>query len=133
MSRENVEVIRSIYETFAVRGPEAAGEYLDANIEWLPPHDAPTAGIYRGVEQAGAEFADWIAQFQDWTWEPSEFIAAPGERVVVVGRQRGRGRVSGVSVEVPEAHAWTVRDGKATRLEMFRSAEEALDAVGLRR
>jgi len=131
MSRENVEMVRRMYEVFAARGPEAAGEYLDPNIQWSPPKDAPTAGTYRGIDQARGELADWTGQFQDFAWEPRQFIAAPEERVVVVGHQRGRGQVSGVNVEADEVHVWTVRDGKATRLEMFRSAEEALEAVGL--
>src|SRR5215211_253819 len=51
---------------------------------------------------------------------------------VSVGHQRGRGVASGVSVESGEAHVWTVRHGKAVRLEMFHTVNDALEAVGLR-
>jgi hypothetical protein len=132
MSRENVELVRQMYDAFATSGPEAAGEYLDANIEWLPPTDAPTAGTYRGIEQVRAQLTEWTGQFSDYAWTPQDFISAPGERVVVIGQQHGRGVLSGVDVEEGAVHVWTVLDGKATRLEMFRSAEEALAAVGLR-
>jgi hypothetical protein len=37
MSQEDLEVVRRIYETLAVCGPEAADEYLGPNIERLPP------------------------------------------------------------------------------------------------
>jgi uncharacterized protein len=132
MSQETVELVRQIYDALATRGPAAAGEYLDANIEWLPPKDAPTAGTYRGIDQVRGVFADWTGQFSDYAWEPQDFISAPGGRVVVVGRQRGRGVVSGVNVEAGEIHVWAVREGKAIRLEMYRNRKEALEAVGLR-
>jgi|SRR5215208_1717440 len=121
-----------MYEAFAASGSEAAVEYLDPSIEWLPPRDAPTAGTYRGIDEAAAQLADWTAQFRDYAWEPQEFLTAPAGRVVVVGHQRGRGVASGVSVESGEAHVWTVRHGKAVRLEMFHTVNDALEAVGLR-
>jgi ketosteroid isomerase-like protein len=132
MSTQTVELVRQIYEVFATRGPEAAGEYLDVNIEWLPPIDAPTAGTYRGIEQVKAQLADWTGQFSGYAWEPQDFISAPEGRVVVIGQQHGRGVVSGVDVEEGAVHVWTVREGKAIRLEMYRSREEALEAMGLR-
>jgi uncharacterized protein len=132
MSRENVELVRQMYDAFAARGPEAVREYLDADIEWLPPADAPTAGTYRGLDEVRAELSDWTGQFVDYAWEPRDFIPAPRGRVVVVGQQHGRGQLSGVEVEAGEVHVWTVQEGKAIRLEMFRSAEEAFAAVGLR-
>jgi uncharacterized protein len=132
MSRENVELVRQMYDAFATRGPEAALEYLDPNIEWLPPPDVPTAGTYRGIEQVRAQFTDWTGQFSDYAWEPQDFVSAPGRRVVVVGQQHGRGVLSGVNVEAGEIHVWTIRGGKATRVEVHRSREQALKAAGLR-
>jgi uncharacterized protein len=132
MSQENVELVRRMYEDFAARGLEVAADYLDQDIEWLPPKDAPHPELYRGVEGARAELAEWSGQFHDYAWEPREFIAASEGRVVVIGQQRGRGKVSGADVTAEETHVWALRDGKAVRLEMFASAKDALEAVGLR-
>jgi ketosteroid isomerase-like protein len=131
VSQENVELVRRIYEAFAMRGPEEAARHLDAEIEWVPPQDAPTAGVWRGPDAARAELAEWSSQFHDYAWEPEGFIAAPDGRVVVVGHQRGRGRASGAEVRADEVHVWTLRGGKAVRLEMFGRVQEALEAVGL--
>jgi ketosteroid isomerase-like protein len=47
-------------------------------------------------------------------------------------RQRGLSKVTGVPVEMRLAHVITYQDGKAIRNEMYASADEALEAAGLR-
>jgi ketosteroid isomerase-like protein len=34
MSQENVEIVRTLFDTFARRDHEAAFDYYDADIEW---------------------------------------------------------------------------------------------------
>jgi ketosteroid isomerase-like protein len=41
-------------------------------------------------------------------------------------RQSGRGRASGVEVEIRIAHIWTVQDGRAVRWEAVASPGDAL-------
>jgi ketosteroid isomerase-like protein len=54
--------------------------------------------------------------------------------VLVLTRERGRGRLSGVEVQSqPTAHLWTLRDGVVTRFEVFWEREEGLRAVGVTR
>jgi uncharacterized protein len=135
MSTENVELVRRGYEAFARGGIEAAMDFVKSGsvspeLEWIPPPDAPTHGVYRGHDEAKAEFHEWSGHFEDYDWEPSEFIDA-GDRVLVVGRQRGRGRESGAAVSAQEFHVWTIEGGKMVRMEMFRSRPEAVHAAGL--
>ena len=70
--------------------------------------------------------------WDDLTREPLEFIQAPGERVVVLVRQSGRGRESGVPVEIHFFHLLTIRDGRVRKVEVFRDRADALEAAGLR-
>jgi ketosteroid isomerase-like protein len=44
---------------------------------------------------------------------------------------RARGRDSGVLLETPEQHVWTVRDGKVVRIEWFHDEPAAKLAAGL--
>jgi ketosteroid isomerase-like protein len=64
--------------------------------------------------------------------EPERFFEAD-DRVVVFLVARGRGKGSGAEVEVRPAHVWTIRSGKAVRVQVFPYANraEALEAVGL--
>jgi ketosteroid isomerase-like protein len=67
----------------------------------------------------------------EWRLEPERFIDA-GDRVVVVARLSARGKASDVSLERHDGMVWTVRDGKAVRLDYFNNPTEALEAAGLR-
>jgi ketosteroid isomerase-like protein len=51
--------------------------------------------------------------------------------VLITGKQRGRGRASGVEVDSPRACVVSVRDGAVTELRYFTEPAEALKAVGL--
>jgi ketosteroid isomerase-like protein len=54
-----------------------------------------------------------------------------GENVVVVDRQSGRGRGSGIPLAQQTASVWTVRDGKVVRIVWFLTRGKALQAAGL--
>jgi ketosteroid isomerase-like protein len=54
-----------------------------------------------------------------------------GDRIVVVGRLRARGRASGAETESPIAWVVDFKDGKATRMRDYLDPNEALEAAGL--
>jgi ketosteroid isomerase-like protein len=66
--------------------------------------------------------------FDEFVIEPEEFHEH-GDYVAVPVRQRARGGVSGVEVEIRIGHLWTVRNGKAIRLEVFPAREDAREAA----
>ena len=72
----------------------------------------------------------WLEAWDEYRVIPEEFLDA-GDQVVVIYRAVGRGKGSGVAVERRNAHLWTFRDGRAVRLEIFATPEEALEAAGL--
>jgi hypothetical protein len=51
--------------------------------------------------------------------------------VVVLCRYAGKGKESGVNVDVQGAHLWTIEAGRATRMVVFSDRERALEAAGL--
>jgi ketosteroid isomerase-like protein len=50
---------------------------------------------------------------------------------VVVADLVGRGKASGVAVERTWAYVWTIRAGKALRMDGYTDRAEALEAAGL--
>jgi ketosteroid isomerase-like protein len=64
---------------------------------------------------------------------PEESHDLGGERVLVIGTWRARGRGSGVELDSPQAY-WLMhlRGGKVTQLRTFTDMEQAFDAAGLR-
>jgi ketosteroid isomerase-like protein len=73
---------------------------------------------------------DQLGAFEEVVSVPEEFFEQ-GDQIVVFLRVRSRPRGSSAEIEIRAAHVWTMRDGKATRCELFPAREEALQAVGL--
>jgi ketosteroid isomerase-like protein len=120
MSEENVEIVRKALDAFNAfsRGEmssETLAELLDPQLEWhwrdertipdVPQHLRSAAELIESLERfRGA----WI----DLAVEPLEFIEAPGDRVVTLIRQSGRGQGSGVSIVFHYFFVCTIREGK---------------------
>jgi ketosteroid isomerase-like protein len=129
MSQENVEIVRASYRALNAGDMVGALAAVDSGIEVFD-HDIPDAiHSYRGIDGVMRWQADWEASWASWRWEPEEFIDV-GDRVVAVLRVYAKGRGSGVDVERLDGAVWTLRDGKAIRLDYYGSKAEALDAVG---
>jgi ketosteroid isomerase-like protein len=132
MSQQNVELVRGAFGVMTIPGdPEAmiAASHPDFEMHLVgvggePVHYAGASGI--------REFFSDVAQ----SWESFRFKATDlrdlGDRVLVLGHVRGRGRVSGI--EVDDRWAWIVelRDGRAASLRGFLDQRAALEAAGLR-
>ena len=132
MSHENVELVRRLH---AHR--QATGDFLEPLIA----HDFvwdmstfrgwPEQQLYTGLDEARGFIRDWPAAFDDWRIEVVALHDAGAEKVVGVLHQDGRSKSTGVPVDMLYAQVYTVRDGKATRMEMYADPDEALRAVGL--
>ncbi|MEK6327460.1 MAG: nuclear transport factor 2 family protein [Actinomycetota bacterium] len=131
MSAQNLEIVRRGYEHFAATG-ELLGEAIGPEFVWDMStfRDWPERQTYQGMEGAQEFLADWREAWEDWRLEVEEYRAA-GDKVVVVARQRGRAKATGLPVDMHFAQVWTVRDGMYTRMEMYADPGEALRAVGL--
>jgi ketosteroid isomerase-like protein len=130
MSRENVEVVRSAFAEFE-RGNFWVPQFFDSaiRVEWLdatPGGEAESAGI-DGMTRTVSE---WLAAM-DRVSLTAERISGAGDRVVVIATWHGRGKASSVPTEWRHGQVWTMRDGKAVRIETYPDPADALEAVGL--
>jgi len=122
MAKQDVETARTAYEAFNRGDIPAVLTALDADVEWVEPGGgrAPK-GTFRGPQRvAGDVFAKVPEHFERFEAGAEQYIDA-GATVVVVGRFRGRSK-SGRDMDLPFAHVWQMRDGKATRFENFAEA-----------
>jgi ketosteroid isomerase-like protein len=71
----------------------------------------------------------WGTVEEPWI-EADEFLDCE-DRVVVSWRGGGIGRISRIPIEWDETHLYTVRDGKVTRVDEYRTRAEALEAAGV--
>ena len=138
MSRENVEIVRRVYDAAARRDAGAVFELYDPEVELDDSRLHIVGGVgagsdvYRGHDGLRRFFRQWHEAWENIDYDFDELIDAPEEKVIAVVTRRGRGRASGAEVEVPLALVWTVRDGRVLRVVWFPSLDEALEAVGQR-
>jgi ketosteroid isomerase-like protein len=68
----------------------------------------------------------------DYRMTPERFIDAGDDRVLVFSREGGRGKGSGAQVQTHlTAHLWTLKNGRAVRMQSYWERADALEAVGL--
>ena len=106
---------------------------MHPDIEWRGPREFPDlAEPHFGLDGVERYIAKVNEAFEEYRMAPEELIDAGGDQVLVFSREGGRGRGSGAEVQThPTAHLWTLRDGKAIRMQSYWERSEALDAVGL--
>jgi ketosteroid isomerase-like protein len=113
---------------FAARVYAAVNARDRAAIQALSAPDivvGTTVEAYRGAEA----LLEWLDEgddaFDDFTVELLE-VEEVGGHVVASMRQRGRGKASGAEVDHRFTHVWTLRDGRAIRLQSFAHHDDAI-------
>ncbi len=128
MSQEVVDALRTSFDQFE-RGDFSAYAELPDEFELVTAAEMPDAGTYRG-EAARRWLAAWVESFEKLTQEAVEFIEA-GDRVLIELIQRGTPRDGGIPVELRTWSVTTFRDGAITRIELFLTRTQALNAAGI--
>ena len=132
MSKQNLEIVRSIWEAAERRDRDAVFGFYDPAIVWdASTVPGPIAGVYHGHDGVRQYMRDWVEAFETHRVNAETFLAA-GDRVVVGVRARGRGRASGVEVDMPRWLVYELRDGVVVRIDVFETKAQAFTAAGLR-
>ena len=132
MSQENLEIVRRALAALAAGDWEGAFETWDAQIEWDFEREAVLSGIYRGRDDVRAALLSFMTEWEDFTFEVEDLIAADDGRVVILVHVTGRGSQSGVPLDFREAMIWTIRGSSVVHVKEYFDRTEALEAAGLR-
>ena len=127
MSRENVEMVRR-----GLASVEVFWALLDEYVVW-DMRDKPMLdldSVYVGRDAVVKASRHYWGTFRDYRLDAEELLDA-GSSVVVVTRERGRGKGSGAPFDRRFAQVWTFSRGRVVRWDVFPDAARALEAVGL--
>ena len=132
MSASNLDLVRQAYDAWNRGDLDTAFGFLDPEVEVSTPPELPEAGTFRGRDETRRFIEDALKSWEEIGAEPQSFVEA-GDKVLVTVRYFGRGKGSGAAVRgaVVDAHVWTLRNGRAVRLEMYQGTEAAFESVGL--
>jgi ketosteroid isomerase-like protein len=130
VSQENVDAVKAGFDALQRGDVEELLPRIHREFEFTtPPALSVEPDTYRGEEGLRRYFDSFYEVMDEVQFIPDEFIDA-GERVVVPVSLRARGKETGLEVEQRIFQVWSVRDGKAARVEVFATLEEAMEAAG---
>jgi hypothetical protein len=129
-AEENTRLVQSAYEAFGRGDMAALAELMADDIEWVDPGDPdddPNAGTFKGKEAVLGWFGGLASTVDYTTFEPREFIAQ-NDKVVSLVYSEATVRETGRAFVNPEAHVWTIRDGKLARFQSYHDTAAAAAA-----
>ena len=127
MSQESVEIVRRCLETYE-SDEDAWLETLDPEIEWYPAGDGHL--LRAGYEAAIGVRRRWLESWDDHRVDVEE-MKQGGESVVVGLHVSGRGKGSGLEVDLRVYLHFKLRNGVVAYVYEYDDRREALEAAGL--
>jgi uncharacterized protein len=128
MAEDRIEMVRSLYEAFGRGDADAIGRLI-GDAEWHEADGMPYGGVYRGAEEVFRNvFGPIAGDVEGFQAEPDELLAAGSDRVLALGRYRGKGAKG--EVDVPYAHVWTVRAGAIMKFVQYADTHKYRQAIG---
>jgi ketosteroid isomerase-like protein len=133
MSRENVELLRCINVALNRGNRDALLDAFHPDIEWRDLRHGPDAPeLVSGVAAVRTIIQQWDEAFDEFGAEVSEYIDA-GRWVICDSRWYGKGRGGEVSIDLRQADAYELEDGRIVRAILgYPDTAAALEAVGRR-
>lgn len=121
MSQTNVDLIRGIYDAFAIGDVAGVLDRMSPDIVWNEAENFPYAdgNPYIGpAAVAGGVFARCGGEWAGFAVVVQEILDA-GDSIVVLGRYRGTYKATGRDQNTQMAHIWRVAGGKAIRFQQY--------------
>jgi ketosteroid isomerase-like protein len=128
MSQENVEIVLRSIEAFE-HDEEAWLRMADPAIVWHPIEEGHLPS--RGLEDAVGVRRRWLESWDVFQIDVEE-IKDGADSVVASVHLTGRGKGSGVEVDLRVHMHYKLRDGKIVYVYEYADRGEALEAAGLR-
>jgi ketosteroid isomerase-like protein len=128
VSEHDIEAVRRIYTALTRWDVEELVADLTHDVEWSMPEPLPWGGTHHGPDGVRA-FATIFRDHIDGPWAEPDDILDAGDRIVVLGRLRGRAKESGQEFEVDFVHVWTLTDGVASHLRVLYDTSPILAAL----
>ncbi len=131
MSDRDFEVVRHAWAAFSRGDEEALFDYCHDDVVTIPFGAFMEGRAYRGRDEV---LGWWRTEIQV-TWEVFEVhprsFQRVGDKLLVSGHWKARGRESGVDLDTPATWIVEVRDGKIAYWQTYTDDAQARRDIGL--
>lgn len=127
-----LELVRSIYRNWE-RGDWSSVQWADPEIDFEMVGGL-LEGRWEGLKEMGEAWSTMLSAWDDLRAKAEKFIELNDDRVLVLLRNEGRGKGSGIEIggiSSRSANLFTIRDGKVTRLVLYWDRDRAIADAGL--
>ena len=128
-----MDFVRSIVADWE-RGDRTWAEWAHPEIEFVVA-DGPAPGRWTGLAGMAEGWRDALNAWEGLRFEVDAYRQVDDARVLVLIRQHGRGKASGLDIEQlagnKGAGLFQMRDGKVTRFVAYFDRKRALTDLGL--
>jgi ketosteroid isomerase-like protein len=132
MSQESVEIVRAHLEAFhSQQDASRTVSFFDPHVVLDVSRTGGDSDALYGREAIREFMRRWIGTFSEYQHEVERLDDLGAGVVLAAARETGRGKGSGVPVDRSFAALYTVIDGTIARVTVFRTEQEALEAIGL--
>jgi ketosteroid isomerase-like protein len=126
----NLDLVRSIYADWE-RGDFSRNDWANPDIDFVIA-DGPEPGSWTGLKEMARRYGDWLRGWRDFRAAPEEYLVVDDQRILVLVKNSGRGRTSGLELEQRSAaNLFEIRRGKVTRFVLYLDRGRALADFGL--
>jgi ketosteroid isomerase-like protein len=130
MSQEKLELLRPVLAEWAKGNFWGTVELLAPDVTF---RSAMPANIdAQGLEETARQMLEVLDHWSDYRIEAEELEDLGEDSVLVVGRQRGTGKLSGAEVDYPIFVVWKFRENEVIGVYLEGTRDAALEAAGLR-
>jgi ketosteroid isomerase-like protein len=129
---ENLDLVKSIYVAWE-RGDFTSADWADHEIEYVMLGGLSSETTV-GVPAMAEAWASMLRSWEGLRAVPEEIREIDQDRVLVLLKNEGRGKGSGIDIQgisAKSANLFTIRDGRVIRLVLYWDRDEALADLGL--
>jgi ketosteroid isomerase-like protein len=127
---DSIEIVRRMFEAFLAGADERALQFLHPDVQY-DTTVRPDGKVWSGRPAVRRAMAEWIEAWEGYEIGVERYLPAGPDRVVMLWRESGRARSSGVPQAQSGATVFTVRDGQIVEMVPTLDRAAALAALGI--
>jgi ketosteroid isomerase-like protein len=128
----NLDLVRSMYAA-SERGEDFPTGWAHPGVEFVIA-DGPEPSSGTGLSHANDVWRDFVSPWDQFRPEVEDFRELDNERILVLGRAVGKGKQSGLDLQLMRtefADVVHVRDGKVIKVVVYFDRDRAFADLGL--